>query len=35
MEIERLMNGDWQEIGRDMETGKKDGQLGHSDRTVD
>lgn len=35
MEIERLMNGYWQEIERDTETGKKDGQRGHCDRTVD
>lgn len=35
MEIERLMNGDWQEIAREMERGKKDGHLGHSDGMVD
>lgn len=35
MEIEGLMNGDWQEIERDRESGMRDGQLGHSDRAVD
>lgn len=33
--MERLMNGDWQEIGKEIETGKKDGLRGHSDGTVD
>lgn len=35
MEIERLMNGDWHEIGREIETGKRDGHLGHGDGTAD
>lgn len=35
MEIEGLMNGDWQEIGRVIERGKKDGHLGRSDGTGD
>lgn len=35
MEIERLMNGDWQEMGGGGGRGKKDGHLGHSDGTVD
>lgn len=35
MEIEGLMNGDWQEIERDRESRMRDGQLGHSDRAVD
>ncbi len=33
--MEGLMNGDWQEIGREIETGKKDGLLGHGDGAVD
>lgn len=35
VEIEGLMNGDWQEIERDRESGMRDGQLGHSDRALD
>lgn len=35
MELERMMNEDWHKIRRDMETGKRDGQVGHSDRTLD
>lgn len=35
MEIEPLMNGDWQAIGRKIERGKKGGHLGHSDGMVD
>lgn len=35
MEIEALMNGDWQEIGRKMDRGKRNGRLGHSNRIVD
>lgn len=35
MEMEGLMNGDWQEIERDRESGMRDGQLGHGDRAAD
>lgn len=33
--MERVMNGDWQEIERDVEKGTKYGHLGRCDRMVD